>query len=156
MKKYYYIFVFCLFASINLYCDCDFADSRLRDDYYFSRGVEGSFTIEGGVDTLEVDVNPMYVISREECDLNWTLEEGSAYDWHAAQIKETHLSPATEAHDSIDGGWFQIKKLRDLCWSGVEIKVQPNTTGKNRYAEIKLYHEKTGAAAQVSIYQDSK
>ena len=155
MKKYIYIFVLCLFASMNLFCYCE--EFPLEEDRsYFTGVIDETYSMEGAIDTVDVPVNVAYVMARPESDLSWTIEYGTDYDWHGSEIKEIHLSPITEVHDSLDGGWFQVKKLTDVCWAGLEIKVQPNTTGKNRYAEIELYHSATGAVSQARIYQESK
>lgn len=72
-------------------------------------------------------------------------------------VQKLALTPTPENHDSIDGGWFQAKKVGESNdWSGLSVKVEPNTTGRNRYAEVNLYHEKACSSAVVKIYQDCK
>ena len=153
MKKIFYPFILCLFSSINLFCQCDY-----DDDYFYNEVESYSVHMEGVEDTIIIIMNQTYLFlpSYRE-DMDWTIAGATDYDWHGADVQKLALTPTPENHDSIDGGWFQAKKVGESNdWSGLFVKVEPNTTGKNRYAEVNLYHEKASSSAVVKIYQDSK
>lgn len=152
MKKYYYFFFLCLYLSTNLYCDCDGGYINY-DDYFVESPREYYCSNVGASDTLIIVSNePEFPV----LDFDWVIEQAIDYDWHSEETRETVFKGLVGNPDSIDGGWFQLKKVVDNCWSGLQVKVLPNGTGKNRHAEVKLYHPSDYKEAYINIFQDCK
>ena len=161
MKKIYFFVALCLLASTNLYMKCyeDFSDEERP--YNFFRGMKSSmnFAVDGGSDSL--CLCKMTADSVNDVKFLWKITGATDYDWHSAKVKETAIAPDENDSTRMDGGWFKVEKLEekpDSIWvdSFLKIVVEKNTSGKNRHAEVHIYHPASQSSACLDIYQDSK
>ncbi|MCR4700489.1 MAG: hypothetical protein K5757_06030, partial [Bacteroidaceae bacterium] len=113
-----------------------------------------NFNIHGGTDSVSINnYNGAVII------------DATDYDWHGSDVKKTTYN-TNETKDIVEGEWFKCEKVvHDEIFQYYKITVKPNTTGKNRKADINLkgtepqthsdgkrfYYEET-----LSIYQDAK
>ncbi len=150
MKKILPTIIIFITLFSNIFCDCN-------DDYYYGRLVDANgvnFNINGGTDSVRIsNYNGAVII------------DATDYDWHGSDVKKTTYN-TNETKDIVEGEWFKCEKVvHDEIFQYYKITVKPNTTGKNRKADINLketepqthsdgkrfYYEET-----LSIYQDAK
>ena len=150
MRKTLPIVVIFIALITNIFCDC------VDNDYYNGYLIDASainFDIDGGKDSVHITNNEAVIINATD------------YDWHGNSLKTTTYIP-NEAKDSVEGEWFKcVKVVHDEIFQYYIITVKPNTTGKNRKADIVLRgtEPKTSGDGKryyceetLSIYQDAK
>lgn len=161
MKKIYFFVALCLLASTNLYMKCyeDFSDEERP--YNFFRGMKSSinFAVDGGSDSL--CLCKMTADSVNDVKFLWKIAGATDYDWHSAKVKETAIAPDENDSTRMDGGWFAVERTvknleSDSAAAYLKISVEKNTTGKNRHAQVHLYHPASCSFDYLNIYQDAK